>query len=174
MFSFFKKKINVIEVQKGKHLEKAEEQSVEAFFQKRMKNRIKKVLGYNWEILLLTDEWLYFGYPKGHKRPKQYVEVLYKVNYPQLARDFPKFKSITGPKMSKTVAKVIREEYPVDHQSTMLQNIQWQAQLLEATILLKIHWVYSADGAPETHKYFDIVLDKNELSLIALNEQKEA
>jgi len=172
MFSLFKKKIRVQEIKQGQHLEKATEQSVEEFFAKRMKNRIKKVLGYNWELLWQTDEWVYFGYPKGHKSAKQYVEMLYKVNQEQLIQAFPGFRRITGQEVGKAVWKAIHPRYSLGHYSTLIQNLQWQAKLHEGHIVLDIHWVYSTDGSPDTHQCFDLTLDNQTLTLLAFSEKK--
>ena len=43
--------MNSADIRKGEYLERAKETSVDDFFEKRMQNRIKKVLGANWEIL---------------------------------------------------------------------------------------------------------------------------
>ncbi|OJJ15571.1 hypothetical protein BKI52_37435 [marine bacterium AO1-C] len=172
MFNLFKKKIRVLEIKQGQHLEKAEEQSVEAFFAKRMKNRIKKVIGYNWEILWQTDEWIYFGFPKGHQRLKQYVEQFFKVNHPQLRQDFPGYATITGQEMGKAVWKAVHPRYPLGQYTTLIQDLQWKAKLQEEHIAIDIHWVYSTDGAPETRKCFDLILDKQTLTLLAFLEKE--
>jgi len=171
MFSLFKKKIKVLEIKQGQHLEKAEEQSVEEFFAKRMENRIKKVLGYNWEILWHTDEWVYFGYPKAHQRPKQYVETLYKVSHPGLRQAFPGFEHVQGQEVRKAVWKTITSRYSLGQYTTLIQDLKWQAILQDGHIVLDIHWVYSTDGAPETHQCFDLTLDNQTLTLLAFSEK---
>ncbi len=171
MFNLFKKKIRVTSVKQGQHLDQAVAQSVDDFFAKRMKNRIKKILGYNWEILWRTEEWIYFGYPKGGSREKQYVETLYKVNQAQLKNDFPGFETITGQQVRIAASKAVRDSHPLDHCVTLLQNLQWQAQLQANHIALDIRWVYSADGAPEVSQCFDLTLDHETLSLLAFSDK---
>lgn len=161
----------VAEVRQGRHLETAEESSVQEFFQRRMNNRLKKVLGYNWEIYFRTNEWLYYGYTKGHKKPKQHVEQVYKVKRTPLEKDFPGFAAITGQQIGKVVGQMLHKKFPLGEYNTLIQDIKWEAKLDIKTITVNIWWNYSIDGSPETFRTFDLTLDKNHLTLVDLEEK---
>jgi hypothetical protein len=170
MFKFFQKKTLVSDVRVGRHLETAEESSVQEFFQRRMENRLKKVLGYNWEIYFRTDEWLYYGYSKGHKKPKQYVEQVYKVKRTLLEKDFPGFSAITGQQVRRAVGQTIEKKFPLGEYSTLVQDINWKATLVDNAIQINVVWNYSTDGSANTRRTFDMHLDKSHLTLTSLEE----
>lgn len=171
MFGLFKKKIKVVDVKLGKKLELATEDSVSAFFQKRMKNRIKKVLGYNWEICLTTDEWLYFGYIRGHKIPSQYVEQLFKVEKVALEKEFPGYEKITGQQVGRAVYQAIQDKRSLGNYTTLLQNIQWEASLQTSVIFVHVVWTYSTDQTPETQQKFELTFSKDVLDLMTCKEK---
>ncbi|EAY25046.1 hypothetical protein [Microscilla marina] len=170
MFNFFQKKTLVSDVRVGRHLETAEENTVQEFFQRRMENRLKKVLGYNWEIYFRTDEWLYYGYTKGNKKPKQFVEQLYKVKRTPLEKDFPGFAAVTGQQVRKTIGQTLQKKFPLGEYTTLVQNMDWKAKLEEDTIQVDVTWTYSTDGTTETCRTFEMCLDKNHLTLVSLDE----
>lgn len=171
MFKFFQKKTLVSDVRVGRHLETAEESSIQEFFQRRMENRLKKVLGYNWEIYFRTDEWLYYGYSKGHKKPKQYVEQVYKVKRTLLEKDFPSFSAISGQQVRRAVGQILQKKFPLGKYSTLVQDINWQATLVDNAIQINVVWNYSTDNNDNTRRSFDMHLDKSHLTLISLEEE---
>ena len=150
--------IKVNEIKDGKNLEKAEVSTVDFFFQNRMKNSIKKIIGHNWEILYESGEYVYFGFTKGSSWDDLYVEKLFRVDKPSLVKAFSGYKVLTGIEINRTAYNSV----PVhtEHQSTLSQDFQKKFSLSETGIEIDLVWTYSADGAPQKSKRFLILIDK--------------
>ena len=157
-FLFHCNSIKVNEIKNGKNLEKAEVSTVDFFFQNRMKNSIKKIIGHNWEILYESGEYVYFGFTKGSSMDDLYVEKLLGVDKPSLMKAFSGYKALTGIEINRTAYNSI--PIHTEHQSTLSQDFQKKFSLIESGIEIDMVWTYSADGAPQKSKRFLVLIDK--------------
>ena len=98
MFGFGSKKLSVEDIKKGKHLDRAEEKTVQNFFQNRMTNRIRKAMVGAWYILHEDDDFVYWGKPRfsGIFSNGRIVEQLFKTSKAELSQAFPNYAKTAG------------------------------------------------------------------------------
>lgn len=161
--------LKVTEIKSGMRLESAVEKDVDFFFQCRMKNRIKKILGYNWEILYKDGSFVYFGYPKSMFSNEMKVQNLYKVKMEELQKDFPSFETVEGHHVQKAVSEAIHKDVKIESR-ILIQNIDWKPSLQKGFIHIDAVWKYQADSNPEVTKKYQMQLDMKSLKLISKKE----
>lgn len=156
--------LKVKDIKEGKYLQQAIEISVEDFFQKRMQNSIKKIIGHNWDILLETKDYVYIGYTKGSSYDDLYVEKLYKTLKNPLLEKFPSYSRYQGYQIKNVAYRAINNN--LKHERTLIQTWDSKFYLKEDSIYGDIIWLYSVDGSPDVIEKYDVYLNKNDLSVI--------
>jgi hypothetical protein len=169
----FQCSMNSADIRRGDYLDKAQETTVEDFFEKRMKNRIKKVQGANWEIFFESEEFVYFGYPLiAIFREGTFLEEFFKVNRIKLETEFPTYKEFDGIFMKKICYELLGEK-----QKSIAGGLPYSydcsASLEEKSILVSGKILFrQQDGKVKTEKYL-IRFDRrtlNKESMIRLDE----
>lgn len=161
--------LKVNEIKAGVGLESAVEKDVPFFFECRMKNRIKKVQGYNWEILYRTPEFVYFGYPKSTFSNGMKVKGLYKVRTDELQKNFPSFETVEGHHVQRAVSEAVHKDEKIESR-ILLQNLDWKPSLQKDSINVDAVWKYQADSNPQITKRYQIQLDIKSLKIISKQE----
>ena len=152
------------DVRRGEYLDKAKETTVEDFFEKRMKNRIKKVQGANWEILFESENFIYFGYPVIQIfREGTFLEEFFKVDRFKLETDFPSYKKFDGIDMKSRCFELLREKIKtqiggLSHSFECSANLEDKSILVSGKILLR-----QENDQVKTEKYL-IRFDKRTLN----------
>ncbi len=151
------------DIRRGEYLDKAKETTAEDFFEKRMKNRIKKVQGANWEILFEASDFIYFGYPViAIFREGTFLEEFFKVDRSKLESDFPSYKKFDGIDM-KTRCYDLLTEQKNGNQGGLSHSFDCSATLEENSILVSGNIIFrQSDGQIKTEKYL-IRFDKENL-----------
>lgn len=172
-FLFFQCSMKSADVRRGEYLDKAKETTVEDFFEKRMKNRIKKVQGANWEILFESDDFVYFGYPLIQIfREGTFLEEFFKVDRFKLEGDFPSYKKFDGIDMKGRCFEMLREKSKTNI-GDLSHSFECSATLEEKSILVFGKILFRKENGPvETEKYL-IRFDKrtlNKESIILLDK----
>lgn len=160
--------IKSADIRKGEYLERAKETTVEDFFQKRMKNKIKKVMGANWEILFESSEFIYFGYPLiSFFREETFVEELFKVNRNQLESEFPTYKRYDGIEM-KIICNATMVGYKKSSPKQNFVSIECSSNLERDYILMNATLNYKiGDNQNQKEKYL-IQFDKKNLTKLSI------
>lgn len=158
-------------VRKGEHLSEAKMSSVNEFFERRMKNTIKKIIGNNWEILFEEENRIYYGYPRVKLFiDSVYLEEFYFVDKSELAAQFPLYKTFDGIGMRKLVYQSVLE-YKKLKSHQISQSLKHTPVLKDNAMEVKVNWRYRIDGKPE--EYYDVLLfefDKNTLNLVSVKK----
>jgi hypothetical protein len=151
------------DIRRGEYLDKAQETSVEDFFEKRMKNRIKKVQGANWEILFESNDFIYFGYPLiAIFREGTFLEEFFRVDRSKLESEFPPYKKFDGIDM-KTKCYELLSEQKKENFGGLSHSFDCSASLEENSILVSGNILFrQQDGTIKTEKYL-IRFDKKNL-----------
>lgn len=158
------------DIRKGEYLNRAKETSVEDFFEKRMQNRIKKVLGANWEILFESSEFVYFGYPLiSFFREGTFLDEFFKVSKPQIELDFPPYKSFDGIFMKKVCYDSV-SEFKKANQNV---SIDCRAKLERNQILIHANLRFKTDENQYKIEKYRIEFDKKNLKRQSINKLEE-
>ena len=164
LFLLFQCSMKSADVRRGEYLDKAKETTVEDFFEKRMKNRIKKVQGANWEILFESENFIYFGYPVIQIfREGTFLEEFFKVDRFKLEADFPSYKKFDGIDMKSRCFELLREQNKtqiggLSHSFECSANLEDKSILVSGKILLR-----QENDQVKTEKYL-IRFDKRTLN----------
>jgi len=164
LFLLFKCSMKSDDVRRGEYLDNAKEITVEDFFEKRMKNRIKKVQGANWEILFESGDFIYFGYPLIKLfREGTFLEEFFKVDRFKLEADFPSYKKFDGINMKSRCFELLGEKIQ-NNIGGLSHSFECSATLEEKSILVlgKIFF-RQKDGYVKMEKYL-IRFDKATLN----------
>ncbi len=162
--------LKVNEIKSGAGLEFAVEKDVNFFFECRMKNRIKKIQGYNWEILYNDEDFVYFGYPESMFSSEMKVQNLYKVRKDDLQKSFPSYETVEGHHIQRAVSEALHKDEKIESR-ILLQNLDWKSSLQKGFIGVDAVWKYKADSNPEITKKYQIQLDVKSLKVILKKEQ---
>ena len=162
--------MNSGDIRKGEYLERAKETSVDDFFEKRMQNRIKKVLGANWEILFESTEFVYFGYPLiSFFREGTFLDEFFKVKKVQIELDFPSYKNFDGIEMKKLCYESMNEFKQVNR----YPSTDCKAKLEINRILVYANLSHKVEqNQYKTEKYL-IEFDKKNLKRQSINKLEE-
>ncbi|MCB1142479.1 MAG: hypothetical protein H7A24_14215 [Leptospiraceae bacterium] len=158
------KKYMVSEVKNGKNINTSELVDPDFFFQKRMENRIKKILGRIWEIIYEDGQYVYFGYTKGDSHESMYMETLYRVEKSSLEKFFPGYKWITGIELNRAVHQSVTEK--LNYNSTLIQDYKKNWKIKDGEIQVDLIWIYSMDGGSENQKKYFLRFSASTLDLI--------
>ncbi|HMV42602.1 MAG TPA: hypothetical protein PK079_24345 [Leptospiraceae bacterium] len=154
--------INSADIRKGNHLEKAQETSVEEFFERRMKNRTKKVIGANWEIFFESEDFVYYGYPLvSFFREGTFVDEFFKVNRTKLQNDFPAFHEFDGIKLRNLCYDSLAE-YSRSTNDSLFQSFNCKAFLEQESIEIFADLTFKKENQYKIEKY-KIIFDKKKL-----------
>ena len=173
LFLLFQCSMNSADIRRGEYLDKAKETTVEDFFEKRMKNRIKKVQGANWEILFESNEFIYFGFPViAIFREGTFLEEFFKVNRENLETEFPSYKKFDGIEMKERCFELLGAKRK-SLSGGLPYSFECTATLEEKSFLVTGNIIFrQQDGKVKTEKYL-IRFDKrtlNKESIIQLEE----
>lgn len=164
LFLLFQCSMNSADIRRGEYLDKAQETTVEDFFQKRMKNRIKKVQGANWEILFESEDYIYFGYPLIKIfREGTFLEEFFKVDRLKLESDFPTYKKFDGIEMKRRCFELLGDQRK-SVEGGLPYSFDCNASLEEKSILVNGIIIFRQEKEQvKTEKYL-IRFDKRTLS----------
>lgn len=169
LFTSCTSSLKVNEIKSGLKLESAVEKDVNFFFECRMKNRIKKIQGYNWDILYTDKDFVYFGYPESMFSDEMKVQNLYKVRKNELMKSFPSYETVEGHHVQRAVSESLHKDVKIESR-ILLQNIDWKPSLGKGLIAVDTVWKYQADSNPEVVRKYDIQLDIKSLKIISKKE----
>lgn len=157
---FSRKKFFADDLKEGRLPDAVSEESMEDFFEKRLQNRIKKVLGRNHEIFLEDEDFVYYGYTKAKNR-RLYTEEVFKTDKAALAEAIPAYKHFDGQDVRKVIGFVLTKLRP-EHEQFMTQDWRERCSLAGGGILkIDLLWAYQADAKPEVRKKVRITVDLN-------------
>gem|GEM_PF-2419631 len=173
VFFLFQCSMKSADIRRGEYLDKAQETTVEDFFEKRMQNRIKKVQGANWEILFESEDTIYFGYPLiQFFREGTFLEEFFKVNRLKLESDFPSYKKFDGIEMKIRCFELLGEKIKVNI-GGLSHSFDCNAILEEKSILVTGNILFrQQDGKVKTEKYI-IRFDKRTLNKESITKLEE-
>jgi len=165
------KYLYVDDILQGKNLEKAQEISVNDFFNKRMQNKIRKINVGNWDVLFQNDDFVYIGKPrlKNIFSEKRIIDTLFKVYNNHLISQLPQYKSIEG--------YIIRQKIYSSIQNYKIQNSEnkdfyvsekYVSELKSGTIEIQI----SVSDNENANEIYILIFDKNTLELLEINKLK--
>ena len=116
----------------------AEETDIETFVERRMKNRVRKVLGALWVVLHTQGDWVYYGRPIAHfgagglRAMSAFgVETWYRVAKGALEERFPGYATLDG----RAVRRILREQITADPTLEDLREA-WTATLTTEGLVL--------------------------------------
>jgi len=165
--------IAVSDIERGRNLEKAVEASVENFFAKRMTNRPRKANVGSWMILFETDQFVYFGYPRFRMllSDAREVDTLYKTSKIELQNQFPNYKTIEGNDVRLIIMGYIDQFMKNSGETLPGFAWDWKAKLGRDAIDVEAPCTVRFREA-ERRKTFYLRLNKNDLSLIEIKDEK--
>ncbi len=134
----------------------------EEFYALRMRNRITKKAEYNYEIVKVTDEYVYIAKTL-EKGPEIYYSWILKCRRKELEEKFPHFLSFDG----VTAEKIISENtaaYKPKFDSQLKTDYEWVPELKNSYYIFHLRWNYSADEGPIIKRTFDIRVSKNNIN----------
>lgn len=111
MFSLFSKKINVKQIQKGRHLDKAIPKTVDNFMNKRMKNPIRKALVGIYLVFFEDEDYIYWGKPVFQRlfSDKRVVDEFYKTPKADVLESYPEYQEdFYSQKIKEAIRKAVR------------------------------------------------------------------
>jgi len=168
--------ISVNEVQKYAKAGHAIKSDVNEFFDRRMKNKPRKALVGNWEILYEDEESLYYGYPRFKRifSDERVVEKVYFLPVKDLEEQFPPFRKLTGAELRLKIYSNIADyrKSKSERLPFTLASNDWFAVLNEKTIAAtaktRIENIHTKERFFQT---YELIFDKKNLNLLKL-EQK--
>jgi hypothetical protein len=111
MFSLFSKKINVKQIQRGRHLEKAISKTVDDFMDKRMKNPIRKAFVGIYLVFFEDEDFIYWGKPVFQRifSDKRVVDEFYKTPKAEVLEKYPEYQEdFYSQKIKEAIRKAVR------------------------------------------------------------------
>lgn len=161
--------MNSADIRKGEYLDRAKESTVDDFFARRMKNKIKKVMGANWEIFFESEEFVYYGYPLiSFFREGTFVDEFFKVDKNLLQLDFPSYKKFDGIELRRTCYESLAE-YRRSTKESLFQSFNCTASLEKDFILIQADLFFKNENESTVEKYL-IKFDKKNLKNISISK----
>ncbi len=155
----FSCKISVTDIKKEKKLTKANLVSPDVFLEKRMENTIKKMLGFNWEILIVKDRYVYWGYPTASLFSSSYKikkKHFFKTSLQELQADLPDYEKLDGIYIFKIIREKITKElgpklenYTLGDVGKKYKNVLLNKEKQEIIITMAITWGKSWENKNE-------------------------
>jgi len=119
-------------------LERAQEAALDTFFENRMSNRRRKIIGANWEVLYEDKDTVYYGRPHtvfgagGLFRSAEFgVDLWFRVPRSTLISRFPGYAVVDGRSLREEMEAVF-QQYP---KYVELRN-QWVGQLDDDAVVV--------------------------------------
>ena len=167
---FGSKKITLKKARGEKAKDKARVVELDVFLAHRMKNRIKKIFGRNWDIVTEDENWLYYGYILGSKPEKLFVKELLKVRIKEVKLHFPSYRTLDGKNVWKIIGTELSKLRP-ESKHTMVQDYsKYSVRAGDSTqLIFDVLWKYSVDGADEVTKELEITISTKDSSEIKVN-----
>ncbi len=167
--------ISVSEIEKYASSEFAMKSGVDEFFERRMKNKPRKALVGNWEILFENDEHVYYGYPRFRRlfSDERVVEKIYFTPKKELENKFPLFRDLTGSafrlKLYDSIFQYRKSNGETESFSLGFQD--FSATLKENTIEAKavIHFS-SVEANKKKSENYKVFYNKNNLTLLKIEK----
>ena len=148
---------------------------VNEFFQRRMKNKLRKALVGSWIILHEDESNIYYGYPrfKGIFSSDRVVEKIYFLKKKELAEKLSIYKNFTGVELRAKILASIDSYRKQKKESSafLLFSNNWTVVLNEDSI--QVQAIVSEENSNTTKsksKKYTILLNKNDLSLLKIQE----
>ncbi len=176
-------KFLIEDVKNGMHLEKAKEENVNEFFQKRMTNRSMYKSGEiqrRWNIITEDSNYVFYGFTQ-HKNfsevdiPVGALNEFYKVNKQTLLRIFPDYKNVQGYHIIDTALNKMnrKKDNQLFHDNCTAGFNEWKFDLNNDNYLVEYGFYCSDEIFPKSknNKIYEykFVLSQKDLSVL---EQK--
>ncbi len=150
----FSCKIPVSTIKKEKNLTKAHLVSSDTFLVKRMENTIKKVIGCNWEIILIKDNYVYWGYPNLSSKVKK--NIFFKTSLQELQSNLPDYQKLDGIYIFNIIKEGIEEKlmpkiegYTLGDVKKKYKYVSFDKEKQEIKIITSITWGNSRENKNE-------------------------
>ncbi len=184
MFSLFSKRINVKQIQKGRHLDKAIPKTVADFMNKRMKNPPRKALVGLYLVFFEDEAHVYWGRPVFQRifSNKRVVDEFYKTPRADVLEQYPEYQQdFYASKIKAAIRKAIHDYEDLQdgvhfHHFTYrkpyrlsIQQDHFELSVFANVIYTSAPYQRLEGEAPkpkESPKNYRIILKRSDLSLV--------
>jgi len=188
LFSCGEKKIFIDQIaEKKQWLNKSSLRSAEEFLEKRMQNKIKKVLGRQWQIVFQDEQHVYWGYTLVSSN-RLFVRELFHTDKKTIQKLMPSFEKIDGSSLYLNVFLALQASEQMPHKD---QKGTWQYQRELFTFafstqadVLKIKaalvfypdngqsvQIYNYEQSPKEHKaFFDLQFNISTNQIVSIQQ----
>lgn len=152
-------------------LENSTEQSVNEFFQRRMRNNeFEKIAKKSCEILATDSNYVYFGYPYGLANERK-VDTIFKTNIQALRSQFPAYQTVEGYQIRNKINNYLKPYIDSSSNYTILSTESTIYYSLEPDkIKVSMDLKETKDFIVNKKTKFIIELDKQNLELLSIQQ----